>query len=312
MPHHPCIVRALLFITAIHAQPAVAQTATGLNCNGCITTTQIRDGAIRAPDLASNALFGRTVLVRSNGPRPGANCRTLRKALAQIDDASVSNPVLVKLERGDYNCGSTPLAMKPFVTIEGAGRSFSRIIGNVAGLDLGVVTGANEAALRHLTVEHAANGSGQVVAINTLGRRVSLTDIAIKLSTATASSGFGILANGGVLDLTNVSIQTSNSDGGSQGILGTLGAGLNMRNVWIHNSGTAGNPAALELRDTSSVTGFGILFSSNFFGVLGRDNSVFELVGGAVIGGRGAVGSPSFTCVGIAKAGFTARAADCS
>jgi hypothetical protein len=303
----------LLFITAIHAQPAIAQTATRLNCNGCITTTQIRDGAIRAPDLASNALFGRTVHVRSNGPRPGANCRTLRKALAQIDDASVSNPVLVKLERGDYNCGSTPLAMKPFVTIEGAGRSFSRIIGNVAGLDLGVVTGANETALRHLTVEHVANGSGIAVTINTGGRRMNLTHVAIKLSSASVNQGYGIVADGGVLDLTSVSVQTNASAGQSQGILGTSGVKLNMMNVWIHNqSGNVGNPAALELRDTSSVTGHGVLFSSNVFAMLGRDNSVFELVGGTVIGGRGAAGSPSFTCVGIAKAGFTARAADCS
>jgi hypothetical protein len=86
-----------------------------------------------------------------------------------------------------------------------------------------------------------------------------------------------------------------------------------MINTWVHNrSGAVGNPAALELQGDSSATGFGIFLSSNVFGLLGRDNSVFELVDGTVIGGRGAAGSPTFTCVGIADADFTARAPDCS
>ena len=302
-------------MASIHAQPAAAQTATNLQCNGCVNSREVQNGSIRAADLAPGLAFGRTVLVQSNGATNVANCNRLRNALAQIDDASIGNPVLVKLERGTYNCGSTPLAMKPFVTIEGAGRSFSRIIGNTAS-DEGVVAGANEAALRHLSVEHAANGSGLAVGINTLGRRVSLTDVAIKVDSATAGNMFGILAPGGFLDLTNVSVQTNNPGRGGQGINATSGAKLNMMNVWVRNFSGAGNPAALQLFD-SSATGHGVLFSSNFFGLLGAGNSVFELVGGTVIGGRGvATGfTGSFTCVGIAKevaGALNLRAADCS
>lgn len=87
-----------------------------------------------------------------------------------------------------------------------------------------------------------------------------------------------------------------------------------MMNVWVRNFSGAGNPAALQLFD-SSVTGYGILFSSNLFGLLGFGNSVFELADGTVIGGRGAGGgfTGSFTCVGVADgADFTARAADCT
>ncbi|MPZ56024.1 MAG: hypothetical protein GEU91_05875 [Rhizobiales bacterium] len=301
-------------IAAIHAQPAAAQTATNLQCDGCVNSRDIQNGSIRAADLVPGLAFGRTVLVQSNGANNTANCNRLRNALAQIDDASVKNPVLVKLERGTYNCGSTPLAMKPFVTIEGAGRSFTRIFGNTAAFDQGVITGANESALRHLTVEHAASGSGTAIAINSLGRRVSLTDVAIKIDSATANSVFGILAPGGVLGLTNVSVQTNNPGGGGQGISAASGAKLDMMNVWVHNFSGAGNPAALVLSD-SSATGFGILFSSNTFGLLGVGNSVFELVGGTLIGGAVGAGgfTGSFSCVGIADgADFTARAADCS
>jgi hypothetical protein len=121
------------------------------------------------------------------------------------------------------------------------------------------------------------------------------------------------VAPGGFLDLTNVSVHTNNPGRGGVGISATSGAKLDMRNVWVHNFSGAGNPAALLLFD-SSVVGFGVLFSSNSFGVLGAGNSVFELVGGTLIGARGVSGfTGSFTCVGIADgADFTPRAADCS
>lgn len=302
-------------IIATQAPPAAAQTATRLNCDGCINTTQIRDGGIRAQDLAPGVLVGRTVLVRANGASAAANCNRLRNALTQIDDANAENPVLVKLERGTYNCGSTPLAMKPFVTIEGAGRGFTRIVGNTAS-DQGVLTGANDAALRNLSVEHLANGSGLAIAINTLGRRVSLTDVSIKIDSATAGNMFGIFAPGGLLDLTNVSVHTNNPGRGGIGINAMSGAKLNMMNVWIRNFSGAGNPVALQLLD-SSATSHGGLFNSNIFGVLGAGNSVFELVGGAVLGGRGVAAgfTGSFTCVGVAKevaGALNLRAADCS
>ena len=256
--------------------------------------------------------FGRTIFVPADGVDATANCELLREALAEVDGVA-AEPVRIKLDRGTYDCGSLAVAMKGFVTIEGAGRNFSMITGNVADFAQGIVNGADDAALRHLTVENRAESSGTAIVIHTGGRRMTLSDVAIKIDSATANSVFGILASGGSLELTNVSVRTSASAGQSQGIRGESGAELNMMAVWVHNqSGAVGNPAALELRDTSSATGFGVLFSSNFFGLLGRDDSVFELVDGTVIGSRGAAGSPSFTCVGIADQDFNARAADCS
>jgi hypothetical protein len=271
-------------------------------------------GFAAQPAAAQAAPFGRTVLVRSNGDSAGANCNRLRSALDAIVDAGISNSVLVKLERGAYNCKAIPVVLKRFVTIEGAGRGYTLIVGDTEGFEQGVVVGANEAALRHLTVEHAANGPGVAIAVNTSGRRMSLTDVAIKLDSATVNQAYGILADGGMLELTDVSIQTAASGGQSQGILGQSGAALDLMNVRVLNqSGAFGNPAALEL-DDSSATGFGVFFSSNFFGLLGRGNSFFELVDGTVIGGRG-VGADftgSFSCTGIADENFAPREPDCS
>jgi hypothetical protein len=115
------------------------------------------------------------------------------------------------------------------------------------------------------------------------------------------------------LSLTNVTVQTKAATGQSQGIRGQSGAELHMVNTWVHNeSGAVGNPAALELRD-SSVVGFGVLFSSNIFGLLARGNSFFELFDGTVIGGRGTANfTGSLTCVAIADGYFTARNSDCT
>jgi hypothetical protein len=299
-------------IAAVHTQSAAAQSATNLKCDGCVNSKDIQDEGVKAQDLAPGLITGTTVFVNA-GSNATKNCNKLRSALSEIADATAANPVLVRIERGNYNCGSTPVALKQFVTIEGAGQSFSKIIGNTSGFDTGVVTGANDATVRKLTLEHKGSGTGTAIVVNTLGSRMSIADIDIKLESATANEGYGIVAGGGGLDLTNVSVRTSASNGQSQGILGVSAVKMNMRNVWVHNqSGAFGNPAALELRDTSSVTAFGILFSSNFFGLLGRDDSVFELFGGTVIGGRGAAGTPSFSCVGVADADFTARSPDCS
>lgn len=298
-------------MATVYAQPAAAQTATNLTCNGCVNSQDIKDRGIQAKDLAPGLAFGKTILVRANGVTPGANCSKLRNALANIDDAAPNNPVLIKLERGTYNCGASPLAMKRFVAIEGAGRSATRIFGNVNSPDQGVIKGANDASLHHLTVQHGASGSA-AVAISTGGSSMRLSDVAVKVDSATASV-VGILANGGSLDLSSVSIQTTADAAQGQGIRGESGAKLNMMNIWVHNSASAGNPAALMLFD-SSATGYGVLFSSNFFALLGFGNSVFELVDGTLIGGRGAAGgfTGSFTCVGIAHGDFTARAVDCS
>ncbi len=263
---------------------------------------------------AAAQTFGRTVFVQATPDNRIGNCNRLRNVLAGINDATDRNPVIVKLEAGIYNCVSTPVAMKPFVTIEGAGRSFSRILGNALGIAKGVILGANDSALRHLTVEHAGNGIDELVVINTLGRRMSFTDIAVKIDSANALGVSGIRAGGGLLDLNSVSIHTNNPGGGGQGILAFSGARLNMMNVWIQNFSGAGNPAALALID-SSVTGHGILFSSNFASMVAFGNSAIELVGGTTIGGAVSGGgfTGSFSCIAIANGvDFTARGAACN
>lgn len=298
-------------MTLVCVPPASAQMEAIANCNGCVNSKNIKDKTIKPQDLAPGVLPVETIPVRAGGGSK-ANCARLRDALAGIGNASAARPVVIKLDRGTYKCGSEPLQLKRHVTIEGAGRAFSTIIGNpVDGIARGVVLGANGTALRHLTLEHrdlALPGSATV--LNTGGTRMRLSDVAIKIDSAIANTAFGIFVRGGSLELTDVSVQSRAPNGQTQGIHLESGARLNMTNVRVHNqSGGVGTPAALEIND-SSATGFGVMISSNFFALLGDGDSVLELFDGIVIGNRDAQ-SASFTCVGIADGDFTARTADC-
>jgi hypothetical protein len=74
----------------IYSQPAAAQTARNVICNGCVNSKDIRDKDIKAQDLAPGVVFGRTVLVRSNAGSDAANCDKLRAALAKVADEDFS------------------------------------------------------------------------------------------------------------------------------------------------------------------------------------------------------------------------------
>ena len=77
-------------------------------------------------------------------------------AMNSITDAAADNPYVVRIGAGVYILGSTRLNMKPFVRIIGAGQSFTIITGTGTVSDNsieGVIQGANNAALRDLTVQ---------------------------------------------------------------------------------------------------------------------------------------------------------------
>ena len=97
------------------------------------------------------------VLVKAKGTDAENGARLLA-ALAKITDASDTNRYLVVLEPGVYDIGSAPLQMQSYVDIRGFGQDLTTIKGNVEGVGSpptsGVVMGANDSELRHLTVQH--------------------------------------------------------------------------------------------------------------------------------------------------------------
>lgn len=247
------------------------------------------------------------------GRNPAANCKRLRKAIADNSAATATAPVTIQLTSAIFSCGATPLVLNRFITIQGAGRSLTRILGNVNSSSEGIVVGANGSALRSLTVEHRGTANGGAVGVSVASAKMRLSDVAVRVGSESASQVFGVVANGGILEMAEVTIESRSDNSQSQGILG-ISTRMDLRNVWVHNlSGNVGNPAALESRD-GAVRGFGLTLSSPIFGLVGRGTAAFTIVGGTILGGRG-VGADftgSFTCVAVAKENFATRRADCT
>lgn len=101
------------------------------------------------------------------------NCQTLRNALSSIGTAATAaNSYLLRLEPGEYDCGSTPVVTKSFVDIEGAGAGVTRIFGShdATSDDLGVLDLVDQVEIRSLTVENVATvGLATAVSATTEG-----------------------------------------------------------------------------------------------------------------------------------------------
>ncbi len=93
--------------------------------------------------------------MRVRGDRtPAENGAALRAALASITDASATRPYVIQLAPGVYELGHETLAMKPDVSIAGAGAATTRITGDQGQATLGeaLVLGADRTLLRDVTV----------------------------------------------------------------------------------------------------------------------------------------------------------------
>jgi hypothetical protein len=103
-----------------------------------------------------------------NRNRPLKNIVTVAKANGQftdpvaavnsITDASATNPYLVVIGPGVYTITST-LVMKQYVSIAGCGEKVTKITGAISTGSSAIITGASQATLTSLTVEHTGGGS---------------------------------------------------------------------------------------------------------------------------------------------------------
>ena len=144
------LVGVMLFValggTAM-ADDSVRALITGADVrNGSLTGRDVRNGSLTRSDLAPGALragpagptgpqgppgergpggpdLAGATHVRVRGDRsPAENGEALRGALAAITDASAAKPYVIQLAPGSYGqLGGTTLAMKPDVSIAGAG-----------------------------------------------------------------------------------------------------------------------------------------------------------------------------------------------
>jgi hypothetical protein len=156
--------------------------------------------------------YAQTVVVA----QAGGDFTSVQAALDSITDASGSKHYLVWVGPGTYN---EQVQMKPFVDIEGAGELATKITASVGGgFDAGssVVSGADDAELRHLTAENTGGSGEYVMAIFNGSASPRLSNV-----TATASGGPDI----------NVGVNNAGSSPTMTDVTATASGGANARGM---------------------------------------------------------------------------------
>ncbi len=161
--------------------------------------------------------FVRTVIVNS-GSSPTVNGANLVASLASITTNSSTNPWLVKVEPGIFDLGTSSLAMKDYVDIEGSGPLVTTItsaqprgVSNLATIN---INSGVHAELRQLTVQ---NTSTDAIAITYTNSNPALDHLNIVVPNGQVST-FGILGQGGNPTITNVTMQLTSANNTSEGL----------------------------------------------------------------------------------------------
>jgi hypothetical protein len=181
--------------------------------------------------------YAQTVVVAESG----GDFTSVQAALDSITDASAGKHYLVWVGPGTYN---EQVQMKPFVDIEGAGELATKITASVGGgFDAGssVVSGADDAELRHLTAENTGGSGEYVMAIFNGSASPRLSNV-----TATASGGpdinVGVNNAGSSPTMTDVTATASGAGGNAAfGMSNSGGSFPTMTDVTAKGSGAPYN-----------------------------------------------------------------------
>jgi len=160
----------------------------------------------------AQAQVSTTVVISPIPGNPQASANQIVAALAAITDNSSAKPYLIKIEPGVYDFADQSLVMKPFIDVEGSGRSVTFLIAD--GRDTlfsGTVIGADDATLREVTVESRGNGTEtHAVGVYLAGVDTRIHDVAVRSTYATLGSD-GIYMRGGAPHISRTEIEVRGS-----------------------------------------------------------------------------------------------------
>ncbi|MFH2123830.1 MAG: hypothetical protein ABIJ50_10165 [Pseudomonadota bacterium] len=175
----------------------------------------------------------------------GGDFTTPTAALASITDASDINPYLVYIGPGVYTLTAT-LAMKAYVTIAGAGQGATILTGDESLSDSAIVTGADNATLRNLTITNTnIGGNFSSRAIYNSSSSPTMTNV-----TATASGG---TSNYGVFNALSSSPAMAN-------VIATASGGSS--NYGVYNDSSSPTMTSVTATASGGTNNYGV--SNNF------------------------------------------------
>jgi hypothetical protein len=256
---------AVLLASALWSPPAIFAQNTTQQAN---------------PSRLVRSAYNATAVVSPVPGDPAASGQALRKALDTLSpEPSSSFRWLVKIEPGTYDLGGTPLAMRPYVDIEGAGLAATTLTGNVGpdsgaaaredltdsltqgdslatgGLNQGLIVGASNAELRLLTVECVPTAA-QPACMAMLNENASprLKNLRLRVTAPSAGSHWGIRNYNASPVLDHVEIEVAGAQSGDNYGLVNVGEGfqtvVDLRSsiIAVHGAGATNNWAVLNRR----------------------------------------------------------------
>lgn len=263
-------------------------------------------------ETASFSAFERLVIV-SAGSDTAANGQTLRSALAFAAAAtpSATEPWTLRLGPGVYDLGTTGLVMVPFVDIEGSGEGTTRITAQTDGeVERAALCGADNAELRHLTVENTGPGP--------FSRAIFNFAVAPRITHVTA------IASGG----TNNNMGITNGGAGFQTVMTavtTIGTGGEFAEGMVN--ATSAEPVLIQVTARASggsVSNWAVINAGAFptireskleatgldaAAIINVQSGSADVANSQLIGG---VSGPGFTCVGVYDGSFAALGTACT
>lgn len=277
--------------------------------NGNIGAPRIADRTVTADKLAPGVLgtgsgpdLLRTIVIGPLTTGPDT-CDDLLGVLDRITDASASNPYLIKLEAGVYDCGTDQVVMKSFVDIEGSGEEATVIRGSIDD-GSGVVSVSADAELRFLKVENANDGPAATAVLCNAGARMTHV-------TAQATNGMGNAFGIFILGTTVLRHVVAVADGALQAVAIEIHAdGTELINVKAGATTTLlPITSAVVISSAGTTTVRNSVLSSNP-AITADTGETVNLVATQLDGGRESTGT--FNCVGAFDGAFAALDSSCN
>ncbi|MEM7223337.1 MAG: hypothetical protein AAF495_10185 [Pseudomonadota bacterium] len=282
------VAPAILAAAILNGGPALAETvANDLDCVDCVQGPELEAGAVGQRELAYEAVFVTTVLVRAEGT-PNENCNALLDALVDTSIATESDPYLIKLEAGIYDC-RFPLVveMNPYVDIEGSGQTTTVIRGH----SLPVLKVAAHSELRQVTVEALGKASARGIEMRQNHSRLAdVTVIAQAEDPDAIPSGVNIGPDNGnpndilEFDLDHVTVHAGRPRGNGNAITVIGPSAVRMTDVRGH-----GAVAGLRLVNSNGalVIATGSVFEGSSHSLRVETNNTAAMVSSQLIGPLG-------------------------
>ena len=227
--------------------------------------------------------------------KSGGDFTSIQDALDSIVDASAGNPYLVYVAPGFYE---EQVTLKPYVTLEGAGEG-ATIIRGTGGSEwsAGTVIGANNAAVRHLTVESDGTGQTYAVAFYNYDSSPAMSNV-----TATASGG-----------TTNYGVYNYSSSSPTMDNVTATASGGTTYNYGVRNSSSSPTMNNVTATASGGTSNYGVYNSSSSPTIrdsvlTGDTNSVYRSGGTVKVANSQLVGplSSGLTCFGNYDASLVA------